>query len=128
MSARFALFDGRGRLRAHREAANHAQKYGEFALLIWHGCPGIGPAVFRKAHARGEPWGKLFHPDADALRKAAKRLKVHRIVVDRPDRWGQHVDLVGAPLARAQALAAPSLLPRDDSNPRSLAKTDPSAP
>lgn len=46
--------------------------------------------------------GKLFDLDRDRLVSTARRLGVRRIVVDRDGQPGQHVDLVGGPLAKAK--------------------------
>lgn len=81
----------------YREAMAYAAN-GEQALLVhaWN-----GPS--RYACFNGAPEvGKLFDQDAARLVATAHRLGVRRVVVDREGQPGQHVDLVGEPLERAE--------------------------
>jgi hypothetical protein len=60
------------------------------------------PAVFRNA----ECFAHLFDGDRARLVATAKRLGVLCVIVDRDGEPGQHVDLAGRPLERAEAEAA----------------------
>ena len=87
-----------------REAIGHALG-GGFALhLHTLGVGAAAPAVFRRAVARGEWIAHLFGQDADGLQAFALELGVGRVVIDRRGEAAQHVDLCGAPLARALSL------------------------
>lgn len=56
------------------------------------------PAVFK----RHPEWAHLFDQDLERLVATARRLGVRVIKVDREGEPGQHIDLCGAPLARAR--------------------------
>ena len=57
------------------------------------------PACFKKT----KRWGHLLDQDEKRLMATARRLGVKRVVVGRRGTMRQHVDLCGAPLARAKA-------------------------
>ncbi len=80
-----------------RSALAHAAAGGQ-ALLVhaWGGPSRYG--CFNGASVIG----KLLDQDRARLVATARRLGVRRIVVDRPGQRGQHVDLVGGPLAKAK--------------------------
>jgi len=81
------------------EAFSYADQGGQ-ALHVWKGnWPKRKPRCFRD----GQCWGHLIDHDRDRLVATAKRLGVNRVVVSRDGQRGQHVDLCGAPLARAMA-------------------------
>ena len=54
--------------------------------------------------ARAKRYGKVFGPDALELRALSSKLGVRKVIVDREGRKGQHVDLYGEPLRRAEAM------------------------
>lgn len=64
------------------------------------------PRCFVAAVDRGEDIAHLFDLDRARLVATAKRLGVKVVVVDRDGTDRQHVDLCGAPLRKAVALAA----------------------
>lgn len=100
------LFDDREsttRFRAEviSAAYKHADAGGQ-ALHVWdpgpNGWPGA-PACFM----RTRPWGHLIDADEERLTKTAKKFGVRVVVIGRPGRRGQHVDLCGKPLEKAIA-------------------------
>jgi hypothetical protein len=85
-------------------ALEHARR-GEIAIHLHGIVSPDAPACFRHAIERGEQIAHLFCRDRDHLVLLARTLGVRRVVVDRAGTDRQHVDLVGAPLRRALALA-----------------------
>ena len=88
-----------------REAMEFAEAGGQ-ALHVWE--PGAmfgdkAPRVFK----RYKVWAHLIDHDAERLTKTARALGVRVIVIGRPGRRGQHIDLCGQPLERALAQAEP---------------------
>lgn len=90
-----------------REAMDHAAAGGQ-ALHVWDPGENPGdrwpkaPAVFK----RNRPWAHLFDLDEERLRETVRRLGVRVVAIGRRGQRGQHVDLCGAPLRRARAIAA----------------------
>lgn len=82
-----------------REAQEYAAKGGQ-ALHVYRALPMKAPAVFK----RHKMWAHLFDLDAERLVKAAKGLGVHVIKVHHEGRRGQHIDLCGAPLRKAEMM------------------------
>lgn len=80
-----------------REAQAHAAAGGQ-ALHVYTALPMPAPAVFK----RHKQWGHLFDLDKARLVNTARRLGVRVIQVHHEGLKGQHIDLCGRPLAKAQ--------------------------
>jgi hypothetical protein len=85
-----------------REAQEHALQGGQ-ALHVYGALDMPAPAVFK----RHKTWAHLFDQDKGRLIKTARRLGVRVIKVHHEGRRGQHIDLCGRPLERAQEQAEP---------------------
>lgn len=70
------------------------------------------PRCFVQAVDRGEYIAHLFDLDKARLTKTARSLGVRVIFIDREDTPSQHIDLCGAPLRKARALARRERLKR----------------
>ncbi|NDY56676.1 hypothetical protein G3N56_07955 [Desulfovibrio sulfodismutans] len=86
-----------------RSALAHAAAGGQALLVHAWG----GPSRYACFDGAAEI-GKLFDQNRARLAATAQRLGVRRIKVDRPGQPGQHVDLVGGPLAKAKQEATAS--------------------
>lgn len=64
------------------------------------------PRCFVAAVDRGEHIAHLFDLDTDRLKATARRLGVRVVYIDRAGTDRQHLDLCGAPLRKAVAMAA----------------------
>lgn len=87
------------------EAMDHADE-GGIALHVWKPPRHNGRSTWPGGRvpdcfARSRSWAHLFCRDAKTLNRIARRLGVRKIIVSRPGRRGQHVDLCGRPLQRA---------------------------
>jgi hypothetical protein len=87
------------------DALAHAAAGGQ-SLEVWPKCYTYGPKAPRCF--RGKDFCKLYDQDALRLTATARRLGVNVIKIDRPGQPGQHLDLVGGPMARALAEAVPA--------------------
>lgn len=90
-----------------RDAIDYADSGGQ-ALHVWAppqnktgSCYPGAPACFRKTNL----WAHLIDRDTQRLKKTARNLGVKKIVISRPGRSGQHVDLCGKPLRKAMEAA-----------------------
>ena len=85
--------------RGLREARGEAARGGQ-ALVVIDGAPAGRhvPTCFRRA----SEYGYLLDQDEERLVRTARGLGVRRVVVDRRGEPEQHVNLVGAPLAKAR--------------------------
>jgi uncharacterized protein (DUF58 family) len=88
-----------------REAEAHAVAGGQ-ALHLHRIITPRAPNCFKAAIARDEDIAHLFDRDEARLRATARTLGVRVIVIDRKGTTTQHIDLCGAPLKKALALAA----------------------
>lgn len=89
-----------------QEAQAHAAAGGQ--ALHLHRCipdPSTAPRCFVQAVDRGEAIAHLFDKDARRLELTVRRLGVRVVVIEHRGKPGQHVDLCGAPLQRARAMA-----------------------
>lgn len=59
------------------------------------------PACFRRDVEAGKDIGHLFDQDRRRLEWWARRLGVHKIVVEKPGTPDQHIDLCGGPMRLA---------------------------
>ena len=69
------------------------------------GMQALHGSVMRVSGKRRVQWAHLMDNDLDRLIATAKRLGVRRVVVERMNERGQHIDLCGGPLKRAFAEA-----------------------
>ena len=84
-----------------REAQEHSEQ-GEQALHVYRALPMKAPAVFKRC----KMWAHLFDLDKERLIKTAKKLGVRVIRVHHEGRRGQHIDLCGKPLSKAESQCA----------------------
>jgi len=61
------------------------------------------PSCFVREVESGRMIAHLFDKDRERLEKTARRLGVRVILVERPGKKGQHIDLCGGPLRKAIA-------------------------
>lgn len=87
-----------------------ALAYSAAGGVALHLCDGaIADAIAAVRHVPGcfrgrKEFAHMFGPDAELLKRIAKRCGVRVLFVDRAGTPAQHVDLVGGPLERAKEL------------------------
>jgi hypothetical protein len=67
--------------------------------------PAAAPRCFVRAVERGQDIAHLFDLDTERLKATAAHLGVKVLFIDKEGTSSQHIDLCGAPLRRAMAIA-----------------------